>query len=171
MLEAAGATGALEELTDILIDCVEDGASVGFLAPLSITAAREFWQSVVAAVTGERRVLFVARDDDGRIVGTVQLVLAQADNQPHRADIAKLLVHRRARRQGMAEALMSAAESHAAAIGRDVLVLDTATDDAARLYERLGWRRVGSIPDYALNPDGSRCATVLFCKQLAQPGK
>jgi ribosomal protein S18 acetylase RimI-like enzyme len=154
------------DLSDILIDCVHAGASVGFLAPLSRESADAFWLSVARAVEQGRRVLFVARQSGGRIDGTVQLVLADAENQPHRADIAKLLVHTRARRQGMADQLMRAAEAHARSIGRDLLVLDTATDEAARLYERLGWTRTGTIPDYALNPDGSRTPTIFYWKRL-----
>jgi ribosomal protein S18 acetylase RimI-like enzyme len=154
----------LVDLSDVLIDCVHAGASVGFLSPLSRERADAFWLSVAAAVEQGRRVLFAARQDGGRIDGTVQLVLAGAENQPHRADIAKLLVHTRARRQGMADQLMQAAEAHARSIDRDLLVLDTATDDAARLYERLGWTRSGIIPDYALNPDGSRTPTMFYWK-------
>jgi ribosomal protein S18 acetylase RimI-like enzyme len=114
--------------------------------------------------------VFVARQDGSHIDGTVQLVLASAENQPHRADIAKLLVHTRARRQGMADDLMQAAVAHARSIGRDVLVLDTATDEAARLYERLGWTRSGIVPDYALNPDGSRTPTTFYWKSLTDEG-
>jgi ribosomal protein S18 acetylase RimI-like enzyme len=165
-LKAADVRDNIVDLSDILIDCVHAGASVGFLSPLSRDRADAFWLSVAAAVDAGRRVLFVARQDGGRIDGTVQLALAGAENQPHRADIAKLLVHTRARRQGMGEQLMQAAEAHARSIGRDVLVLDTATDEAARLYERLGWTRSGIVPGYALNPDGSRTSTIFYWKSL-----
>jgi ribosomal protein S18 acetylase RimI-like enzyme len=169
-LTAAGIRDNLPDLSEILIDCVHAGASVGFLAPLSRETADAFWLSVADAVEAGRRVVFVARQDGRRIDGTVQLVLAGAENQPHRADIAKLLVHSRARRQGIADQLMQAAVAHACFIGRDLLVLDTATDDAARLYERLGWTRSGIIPDYALNPDGSRTPTIFYWKSLTDEG-
>jgi ribosomal protein S18 acetylase RimI-like enzyme len=165
-LTAADIHAKVSDLSNVLIDCVHAGASVGFLSPLSRERADAFWLGVAVAVEQRRRVLFVARRGDRRIDGTVQLVLAGAENQPHRADIAKLLVHTRARRQGMADQLMQAAEAHARSIGRDVLVLDTATDEAARLYERLGWTRSGIIPDYALNPDGSRTPTIFYWKDL-----
>lgn len=163
-LTAADIRAKVPDLSDVLIDCVENGASVGFLSPLSPERADAFWLSVAVAVDAGRRVVFVSRQASSRIDGTVQLVLAGAENQPHRADIAKLLVHTRARRQGMADQLMQAAETHARSIGRDLLVLDTATDEAARLYERLGWTRSGIIPDYALNPDGSRTSTIFYWK-------
>ena len=167
-LTAADIRENVPDLSDVLIDCVHAGASVGFLSPLSRERAHAFWLSVAGAVDAGRRVLFVASQDGNRIDGTVQLVLAGAENQPHRADIAKLLVHSRARRQGMAYQLMQAAEAHARSIGRDLLVLDTSTDEAARLYERLGWTRSGIIPDYALNPDGSRTPTIFHWKGLSR---
>ncbi len=142
------------ELADVLIDCVEGGASVSFMLPLARDHALEFWRKVVREAEAGRRVLLVARDARG-ICGTVQLVLDLPDNQPHRADVAKMLVHRRARRQGVGAALMRAAESAARARGRNLLVLDTVTgSDASRLYERQGWVRVGDIPRYALWPHG-----------------
>ncbi len=165
-LTAADIRAQLADLSEVLIDCVHAGASVGFLSPLSRDRADAFWRSVAVAVEQGRRILFVASQHGNRIDGTVQLVLAGAENQPHRADIAKLLVHTRARRQGMADELMQAAEAHARSIGRDLLVLDTATDEAARLYERLGWTRSGIVPDYALNPDGSRTPTIFYWKSL-----
>jgi ribosomal protein S18 acetylase RimI-like enzyme len=165
-LTADDIRASILDLSDILVECVHAGASVGFLSPVSRETADAFWLSIAHAVEQGRRVVFVARQDDSRIDGTVQLVLAGAENQPHRADIAKLLVHTRARRQGMADQLMQAAEAHARSIGRDLLVLDTATDEAARLYERLGWTRSGIVPDYALNPDGSRTATMFYWKGL-----
>jgi ribosomal protein S18 acetylase RimI-like enzyme len=165
-LTAAEIRNSIQDLSETLIDCVENGASVGFLSPLSRDRTDAFWLSVAMAVEQGRRVVFVARHDGNRIDGTVQLVLAGAENQPHRADIAKLLVHTRARRQGMADQLMQAVEAHARSLGRDLLVLDTATDEAARLYERLGWTRSGIVPDYALNPDGTRTATIFYWKSL-----
>jgi GNAT superfamily N-acetyltransferase len=158
----------LEQLADVLIDCVEGGASVSFMAPLSPDRARAFWRDVARGVAEGGRALLVAQDEQERIVGTVQLVLAQPDNQPHRADLAKMLVHRRARRRGLAVSLMRAAEQVAREEGKSLLVLDTVTgSDASRLYQRLGWQRAGDIPGYALFPDGRPCATTYYYRQLA----
>ena len=157
----------VQQLAALLIDCVEGGASVSFMLPLSFERAQAFWQRVAAGVHGGERALLVAQDGPGAIVGTVQLMLAQPENQPHRADLAKMLVHRRARRQGLGERLMRAAEDTARACGKTLLVLDTVTGgDAERLYTRLGWQRVGVIPDYALWPQGGLCATTVFYRRL-----
>jgi GNAT superfamily N-acetyltransferase len=156
----------LGQLADVLIDCVDGGASVSFMAPLSRERALAFWRSVAAASAGGARALLVAEDDTG-IVGTVQLVLEQPENQPHRADLAKMLVHRRARRRGLGAALLGEAERVAVQAGRSLLVLDTASDDAERLYERHGWVRCGRVPGYALWPGGGRCDTVFFYRELA----
>ncbi|MEO7996253.1 MAG: GNAT family N-acetyltransferase [Gemmatimonadaceae bacterium] len=153
-------------LTDVLIDCVNGGASVSFMHPLSREHATNFWQDVARGVASGERALIIAEDELG-ICGTVQLVLSQPENQPHRADLSKMLVHRRARRQGLGEALMSLAESVARDCGKTLLVLDTASDVAERLYERLGWFRVGAIPDYALLPNGEPCTTTFFYRKLA----
>lgn len=154
-------------LSDVLIDCVEGGASVSFMWPLSRDKAEKFWrQSQASAAKGERAI-FAAQEPDGSIIGTVQVVWAQAENQPHRADIAKMLVHRRGRRRGVGAALLVAAEQYALQQGKTLLVLDTASSDAERLYERQGWQRCGVIPDYALMPDGVPCATVVFFKSLS----
>lgn len=155
----------LAGLCDVLIDCVHGGASVGFLEPLSPARALAFWRSVIDGVERGQRVLLVAEDAAG-IVGTVQLALAQLENQPHRADLSKLLVHRRARRRGLGELLMRAAEDAARGCGRSLLVLDTATGDAERLYERLGWSRSGTVPGYALMHDGELCDTTFFYRRL-----
>ena len=152
-------------LADLLIDCVEGGASVSFMHPLSQAKALAFWHKVAAGVAAAERALLVAQDRSG-IVGTVQLVLDQPENQPHRADLSKLLVHRRARRGGVGEALMRAVEPLARQHGKSLLVLDTASSDAERLYERLGWQRVGAIPGYAMKAHGGLEATVLFYKVL-----
>lgn len=152
-------------LVDLTRDVVDGGASIGFMDPLTVERARAFWESVGRGVASGERVLFVAEDPEG-ICGTVQIVLAQMENQPHRADLAKMMVHRRARRRGVGDALLGAAEDAARALGRTVLVLDTASDDAERLYVRHGWERVGAIPDYALWPDGRLCATVVYFKRL-----
>lgn len=164
----AGETEALAEpLADVLLDCVEGGASVSFMWPLPRERALSFWRGVAAGVRNGERLLLVGEAETGRIDGTVQLVLAQPDNQPHRADLAKMLVHRRARRRGLARALLEAAEQAAREAGKTVLVLDTVTGgDAERLYERNGWQRVGVIPNYAMMPDGRPCPTTYFHKPL-----
>nr|WP_315488541.1 GNAT family N-acetyltransferase [uncultured Rhodoferax sp.] len=155
-------TEQLGQLSSVLLDCVEGGASVGFMQPLSRDQALVFWQRVAAGVAAGERALLVARDAVG-IVGTVQLVLDQPDNQTHRADLCKMLVHRRGRRQGLGAALMHGAVDLARACGKQLLVLDTATgSDAERLYARLGWQRVGGIPDYARWPEGGLCGTTIF---------
>ena len=154
-------------LADILIDCVEGGASVSFMAPLTRAKAEAFWRRVAVGVMSGARCLLVA-NDDAAIVGTVQLVLRQPENQPHRADIAKMLVATQARRRGVGARLMRAAEVEALNAGKTLLVLDTVTaSDAARLYESLGWIRVGEIPGYALWPNGRPCPTTYYYKQLA----
>lgn len=156
----------IQQLSDVLIDCVEGGASVSFMLPIARATAVSFWRSVAAGVARGERVLVVAQDPQGRIVGTVQLIFAQAENQPHRADVAKMLVHRRARRHGVGAALLAAAESAALAAGKTLLVLDTASGDAERLYAKLGWQRCGVVPDYALLPDGGFCDTTFFYRAL-----
>lgn len=155
------------ELADVLLDCVDGGASVSFMHPLPREKALAFWRGVAEGVHAGERALVVALDGDGRIVGTAQIVLAQPDNQPHRGDLAKMLVHRRARRSGAGAALLAAAEQAARDEGRTLLVLDTASADAERLYERGGWQRVGTVPDYALLPRGGLCDTAFFFKRLA----
>jgi GNAT superfamily N-acetyltransferase len=150
----------------VLVDCVEGGASVSFMLPLTRDRAVAFWRRVADDVRAGRRALLVAEDAHG-ICGTVQLVLDLPENQPHRADVSKMLVHRRARRQGLGAALMAAAERTALECGRTLLVLDAVTGgDAARLYERLGWVRVGDIPDYALFPRGGFCSTTVYYRRL-----
>lgn len=161
-------TTQLEQLTDVLIDCVNGGASVSFMHPLSRERAFEFWRTVARDVSSGARALMVAEDDEG-ICGTVQLVLEQPENQPHRADLSKMLVHRRARRRGLGGALMRAAEQTARDCGKSLLVLDTASDDAERLYERQGWVRVGVVPGFALLPHGGLCATTFFYRDLSTP--
>ncbi len=156
----------VEQLTDVLLDCVNGGASVGFMQPFTRERARSFWERVARGVAAGERALLVAEDDRG-IGGTVQLILDLPDNQPHRADLVKMLVHGRARRRGLGEALMRAAEGAALECGRTLLVLDAVTGgDAARLYERLGWTKVGDIPGYALFPQGGPCGTTYFYKDL-----
>lgn len=157
----------VEELADVLLDCVEGGASVSFMLPLERPVALSFWMSVAGAVARGERALLVAEDAEG-ICGTAQLVLALPPNQPHRADVSKVLVHRRARRQGLGAALMRASEVTARECGRDLLVLDTVTGgDAQRLYERLGWIRVGDVPRFALMPTGEFCSTTYYYRDLS----
>ena len=153
-------------LADVLIDCVEGGASVSFMLPLSRERAAAFWRSVASEVRAGERALIVAEDATG-LCGTVQLILGQPENQPHRADLAKMLVHRRARRQGLGAALMRAAEATARACGKTLLVLDTANPEAERLYARMGWTRVGEVPGYALLPQGGLCSTTFYYRDLA----
>lgn len=156
----------IQGLSDVLIDCVEGGASVSFMLPMTRAKAEGFWQGVAASVARGERLLYVAEDADGDIVGTVQIILSQPENQPHRGDLAKMLVHRRARRRGVGAALLTAAERGAFQAGKTLLVLDTASDDAERLYTRQGWQRVGQIPGYALLPEGPPCATTIYYKEL-----
>jgi GNAT superfamily N-acetyltransferase len=153
-------------LCDVLIDCVEGGASVSFMLPMTRAKAEAYWRGVAASLARGERLVFAAEDEAGAIVGTVQIVLQQPENQPHRGDLAKMLVHRRARRMGVGGALLAAAERGALSAGKTLLVLDTASDDAERLYARQGWQRCGVVPDYALMPDGALCATTFFYKAL-----
>lgn len=156
----------IQGLSDVLIDCVEGGASVSFMLPMSRAKAEAFWRAAAASVARGERVVLAAEDATGAIVGTAQVILNLPENQPHRGDLAKMLVHRRARRRGVGGALLAAAERRALAAGKTLLVLDTASDDAERLYARTGWQRCGYIPDYALLPDGTPCATTFFYKVL-----
>ncbi len=156
------------DLAEILIACVNAGASVSFMAPLAREKAEGFWDSVADAVDRGERALLVAKEyGSGRLVGTLQVLLKQPENQPHRADLAKMLVHPEARRRGVGAQLLNCAENVARSAGKTLLVLDTATGgDAERLYHRSGWVRVGVIPDYALWPDGRLCGTTIFYKFL-----
>ncbi len=157
----------VDALATISIDCVEGGASVGFMHPFTRERAVAFWRKVARGVAAGERAILVAEDADG-VCGTVQLILDQMENQPHRADLAKMLVHRRARRQGLGAALMRAAEAMAREHGKTLLVLDAVTGgDAARLYEHLGWARVGDIPRYALFPQGGFCSTTYYYRDLS----
>jgi len=165
-LSAEEAAEQVPALSRVLIDCVEGGASVSFMLPMTWDKADAFWRSVAEGVAAGERILLVA-EDGGEILGTVQVILKQPENQPHRADIAKMLVHRKARRRGLGAALMQAAEDAARRAGKTVLVLDTVTgSDGERLYARLGWQRVGVIPNYALWPQGGLCDTTYFHKQI-----
>lgn len=157
-----------EPLADVLVDCVEGGASVGFLLPLPRETALAFWRNALASAGRGERLILVAEEVASRaVVGTVQVVLAMPENQPHRGDLAKMQVHRRARRLGLGAALVRAAEAAARDAGKTLLVLDTVTGSAAeRLYERLGWKRCGVIPGFALWPRGGLCSTTFFYREL-----
>lgn len=158
----------IQGLCDVLVDCVEGGASIGFVFPFTRDRAVEFWSRVAQGVATGKRALLIARDELG-ICGTVQLILDLPENQPHRADLVKMLVHRRARRRGLGSDLMQAAESMARECGKTLLVLDAVTEgDATRLYERLNWVRVGDIPNYALMPNGSPCSTTYYYRNLIE---
>jgi GNAT superfamily N-acetyltransferase len=155
----------VRDLARLLVDAIDSGAGVSFMSGLTEVEADAWWRSVITA-SPARALILVARDGDG-IVGTVQLQPAWAPNQPHRADVAKLIVHRRGRNRGIARALMQALEPAASAAGFTLLLLDTCAGSAAeRLYTSMGWVRVGVVPGFALNPDRSLCDTVFFYKQL-----
>jgi GNAT superfamily N-acetyltransferase len=165
----AGGEILVEALADLLIDCVEGGASVSFMLPLTRVRAAAFWRRVVDDVAEGRRALLVAEDAYG-VCGTVQLVLDLPENQPHRADLVKMLVGRRMRKRGLGAALLRSAERMALECGRTLLVLDAVTNgDAARMYQRHGWTRVGDIPHFALYPTGGYCSTTYFYRNLAAP--
>ncbi|MEW5927913.1 MAG: GNAT family N-acetyltransferase [Gemmatimonadota bacterium] len=168
-LDAREANARAAELAAVLVDCVEGGASVSFMAPLSPEKAEAFWRDVAEGIAAGERVLLVAEDrESGGIAGTVQVLLDLPENQPHRAEVAKMLVRRSARRRGLGGLLMRAAAEAAREEGRTLLVLDTVTgSDAERLYERLGWTRVGVVPGYALMPDGAPCDATFFYLSLA----
>ena len=156
----------IQGLSDVLIDCVDAGATVSFMLPMTRATAEALWRRTAASAARGERVVLAAEDAAGEIVGTAQIILEQPENQPHRGDLAKMLVHRRARRRGVGAALLVAAERSALDAGKTLLVLDTASDDAERLYGRNGWQPCGQVPGYALLPDGRPCATTFFYKFL-----
>ena len=165
-LEAPVAESALEQLADVLVDCVEGGASVSFMSPFSHQQALAFFGKIAGTVASGDTVLLAARLG-GRIVGTVQLGLDTPPNQPHRADIKKLLVHRSCRGHGVGAALMAQVEEEARHRGRWLLVLDTVPgENGHRLYLRAGWTQTGLVPNYALFPDGRLCDTAIMWKRL-----
>jgi GNAT superfamily N-acetyltransferase len=166
-LTAQEAREHLQALARVLHDCVEGGASVSFMFPFSQADAQRFFSKVIDGIDAGDRVLLAAFEGD-TLVGTVQIVTATPPNQPHRAEIAKLLVHRSARGKGVAAALMAAVEQHARVAGKTLLMLDTVTGSAAeRLYQRLNWTKAAVIPRYAMFPDGRWCDTTIFWKQLS----
>lgn len=157
----------LAGLCNVLIDCVEGGASVNFMWPMTRAKAENYWRGVAESLERGERALVVAEDERGEILGTAQAVWAPQENQPHRADITKMLVRQSARRHGVGGLVLAAAERAALEAGRTLLVLDTASAEAERLYERGGWQRVGTVPKYALMPNGPFCSTVIFYKDLS----
>jgi GNAT superfamily N-acetyltransferase len=166
VLDSEAVAEAVLELSDVLADCVNGGASVNFMLPYSGADAAAFFNNkVVPSVANDETILLAARVD-GKIVGTVQLGVDTPPNQPHRGEIKKLLVHRSARGKGVGAALMERIEAIAKEKGRTLLLLDTASDDARRLYERGGWQKLGNIPDYALWPAGGFCDTTIYWKKL-----
>ena len=165
-LTAAEAREHLQSLAEILYDCVDGGASVSFMSPFSHADAERFYSKVVEGLEAHDRILLVAFDGEA-LIGTVQIIMATPPNQPHRAEVAKLLVHRSARGKGIASALMEAVEHHARAAGKTLLMLDTVTGSTAeRLYLRLNWTKAAVIPRYAMFPDGRWCDTTIFWKHL-----
>lgn len=169
LLTGAQARAAIPALCDVLADCVEGGASVGFMQPYTAADAEPYWQGVAEQAEAGTTLLMIA-ETDGEIVGTVQVGVAQMPNQPHLGDLKKLLVHRKARGLGLGRLLMTAIEQEAAKAGKTLLVLDTATGSPAEsIYPRLGWTRVGVIPDYAMWPEGGFCPTTIFYKHLSGP--
>jgi GNAT superfamily N-acetyltransferase len=165
LLSPAQIRQRIPELAEVLVDCVHGGASVSFMEPFSLAEAVGFFAEIAEAAQAGERVLFSA-SADGKVVGTVQLILRMPPNQPHRAEVAKMLVHRQWRKAGIGMALMHAAERHAVATGKTLITLDTASADAERLYERLGYTSAGVIPHYALLPNGEPCATRFYWKAI-----
>jgi GNAT superfamily N-acetyltransferase len=167
-LRSTDARAAIADLAGVLADCVAGGASVGFMDGFGLADAALYFRKIFDGDVAQGKARLFAARDGKKIVGTVQLVLDTMPNQPHRAEVRKLLVHRSARGKGVAEALMKAIEKAARLEGRRILVLDTVPGTPAdRLYTRLGWQRVGVIPEYALWPNGEYCDTAVFYKRIA----
>ncbi|MFD1744634.1 GNAT family N-acetyltransferase [Rhizobium helianthi] len=166
LLTAEDMTFWLDDLCEVLADCINGGASLGFMLPFEPKDAMPYWRDVQSHVA-LGQTLFAVAKRDGKVVGTVQVGLAQKPNQPHRGDVMKLLVHRAARGLGLSRKLMACVEAEAALQGRSLLVLDTATgSEAEAIYPRLGWQKVGVVPDYALWPQGGFCDTTIFYKRI-----
>lgn len=154
-------------LAAVLQDCVRGGASVSFMLPMPLEKAAGYWRGLADAV-GRSEMIVLAAYAGASILGTVSVLLKQPENQPHRADVAKMLVHRGARGRGIGAQLLAAAEDAARGAGKTLLVLDTASAEAASVYARSGWQRLGEIPDYALWPGGGLCPTTVFYKHLTR---
>ena len=168
LLTPAEAEARRVALVELLIDAVEGGASVNFIWPMTQEKSERWWQGTLASHARGERLIFVAETEEGRVDGTVQLIPAGKENQPHRADLAKMLVHRRARRQGLGAALLHAAELAARERGLTLLILDTETNSPGEhLYASQGWTKFGEVPGYALCADGSKAeAASFFYKRL-----
>ncbi|CAD7051305.1 N-acetyltransferase [Pseudorhizobium endolithicum] len=168
--DAETAMAAIPDLCEVLSDCINGGASLGFMLPFKPEDSADYWRGIAEQV-GSGGIILALAEMEGRVVGTVQVGLASKPNQPHRGDLMKLLVHRSARGLGLSRLLMQAVEAEAARRDRTLLVLDTATgSEAEAIYPRFGWERVGVIPDYAMWPDGGFCGTTLFYKRIGLPG-
>lgn len=167
ILDAAGYEAAIPSLAALIVDAVEGGAGVNFLTGVTNDQAAAWWRSRLPDIADGTTTAFIARDGDTRVVGSTLLIRSRNPNSPHRAEIGKVIVHRSARRRGIAHALMTAAEERARADGRWLLILDTATgSDAERLYRSMGWTELGVMPDHSLLPDGALSATTYFWKDL-----
>lgn len=168
-LDAHGYDAAINDLAALLVDAVDSGAGVNFLAGVTVDETRAWWASRADGVASGMVVPIVARDGS-RVVGSTVLLYAWNPNSPHRGEISKVLVHSSARRQGLGRRLMDAAEERARADGRWLLVLDTVTgSEADAFYRAIGWHDVGIIPDFALQPDGSLTPTTVFWKDVRTP--
>ena len=168
-LDAQAYRDAIDGLAALLVDAVDSGAGVNFMAGVSVDQTREWWTARIDGVESGMVVPIVARDSE-RIVGSTMLLYAWNPNSPHRGEISKVLVHSSARRQGLGRRLMAAAEARARDDGRWLLVLDTVTgSEADTFYRSLGWQEVGTIPDFALQPDGSLTPTTVFYKDVREP--
>ncbi len=167
LLTPEGARALKGDLADLLIDAVESGAAVNFVWPMTRAKADDWWDGALASQARGERLIFAA-ESGGRVDGTVQLILAPQENQSFRAELAKMIVHRRARRRGIGAVLMRAAEEEARRLGRTLLTLDTESGKAGEcLYAAMGWIKLGEIPGFATNPDGQgRHSASLFYKQL-----
>jgi GNAT superfamily N-acetyltransferase len=166
IFDAKSARAAIPDLCEVLSDCINGGASLGFMLPFQPQDGEAYWSDIATEVEKGGIILGVA-EIDRRVIGTVQVGLASKPNQPHRGDLMKLLVHRSGRGLGLSRRLMAAVEDEAARRGRSLLVLDTATgSEAEKIYPRFGWQRVGVIPDYALWPHGGFCDTTIFYKRI-----
>ncbi len=166
ILDKTATLAALRDLSDLFSETVRGGASMGYMLPFPPEDAEIYWCGVAEAV-GRGDIVLLALEEAGHVVGSVQIGVAMPPNQPHRADIKKLMVHPHQRGRGLSRHLMDAAEREAAARGRSLLVLDTATGEPAeQIYEHLGWSRAGVIPGYALFPDGRPCDTTFYHKTL-----
>jgi acetyltransferase len=172
VLGAEQTTRELRALAALLKDAVDSGASVGFLPPLAESESEAYWRGMVESVRDGSCVLLAAREPDGALVGTAQLLLATRPNGSHRAEVAKVIVHTKARRRGIGRALMLALEAHARRLGRTTLVLDTRRGDASeQLYTSVGYILAGVIPRYARSADGALDPSAFYYRLLSEGGQ